>query len=95
MLFSIILVLLSGERVAFFIFFHFLLAFSSKLPIKKFVNKITLGLIIIISIITLNKDVKNRFIESTFYQIGITQHTIEKTEHGEKYFLVFIIIIMQ
>ena len=88
LLFSTILVLLSGERVAFFyIFFSFLIGlFFLKLPIKKFVNKITLGLIIIISIITLNKDVKNRFIESTFYQIGITQHTIEKTEHGEKYF---------
>ena len=87
LLLSTFLVLLSGERVAFlYMFLTFLLGlYFLKLPIKKFINKIIIGLIILISIISLNKDVKNRFIESTFYQIGITQNAIEKTEKGEKY----------
>ena len=36
-------------------------------------------------IIASNKHVKNRFIETTFGQIGITQNVLEKTDQGEKY----------
>ena len=87
LLISTILVLLSGERVAFvFMSISFLLGlYFLQLPIKKFINKILFGFIILFSVIFFNKDVKNRFIETTFYQVGITQNKLEKTEHGEKY----------
>lgn len=87
LLLSSILVLLSGERVAFvYIFLSFLISlYFLKLPIKKFTAKVFFGLAILIFIIASNKDVKNRFIETTFYQIGITQKALEKTDQGEKY----------
>ena len=84
---SLILVLLSGERVAFaYISLSFLISlYFFKLPIKKFTSKIFFGLAILMFIIVSNKDVKNRFIETTFSQIGITQSALEKTDQGEKY----------
>ena len=84
---AIILVLLSGERVAFFFMsISFLLGlFFLQLPIKNFLNKIIIGFLIVFSVIFFNKDVKNRLIETTLYQVGITQNKLEKTGDGEKY----------
>ena len=59
--------------------------FFLQLPIKNFLNKIIIGFLIVFSVIFFNKDVKNRLIETTLYQVGITQNKLEKTGDGEKY----------
>ena len=84
---STVLVLLSGERVAFFyISLSFMFGlFFLKIPIKKFINKILISFVVLLLVILFNKDVKNRFIETTSLQVGITKNKLEKTEHGEKY----------
>ena len=84
---STVLVLLSGERVAFFyISISFLLGiFFFKLPIKKFIYKFTIVFVLILSIVVFNNDVKNRLVNTTFNQIGFLKDKTEKTDKGEKY----------